>query len=209
MATRAFRFLCVAWFVLSCLTVILLVLSLAMNPWDHRISLSDDFHVGLWAGRAVFFNDAEYGPYRGSIIGLTDSDGNADPPLEREIKWGDSLGVYFRYFRWPDSTLWTLMVSLLWPLAIFGLPTAICVCVWWRRRVVSLPTKHARRVRHPCRNAFVGSAAGGGVGTMNGSSTLVASVGGGVGRATRCANYHVLLFSRDWHSLLRRNRTQM
>ena len=42
-------------------------------------------------------------------------------------------------------------------------------------------TKHARRVRHPCRNAIAGNADRGGVGKMNHCSTLVGSVGGGVG----------------------------
>jgi len=115
------------------------VLSLALNPWDHRISVRDDFHVGLWRTRVVFFNDAEYGPYRGSIIGLVDSDGNVYPPLECEIKWGDSLGVYFRYFLRADSTLWTLMVSLLWPCGVFGLSIAFWTFVWWRRHQANRP----------------------------------------------------------------------
>jgi len=146
MATKLIRSACVTSCILCGVSLILLLLSLFLNPRDHRISFTEDYHLGLWRGRIVFFSDPEYGPYRGSIIGLTDADGNVYPPLEREIKWGDSLGVYFRYFRWTDSTLWTLTVSLLWPMGIFGLPFAICVCVWWRRTVLNCPTRPGRRV---------------------------------------------------------------
>lgn len=145
MAAKVIRLASVASCILCGVSLVLFALSFVFNPWDHRISFSEDFHLGLWRGCVVLFNDSKYGPYRGSIIGLADTDGDVFPPLEREIKWGDSLGVYFRYFRWTDATLWTLMVSLLWPLAIFGLPTAVCVCVWWRRCVVGLPTRHGRR----------------------------------------------------------------
>ena len=139
MATKTFQFVCVLSFVLCGITVLLFALSFVLNPWDHRISFTDDFHVGLMQGRVVFFSDAEPGPYQGSIIGIVDDNGNVYPPLEREIGWGDTLGIYFRYFRWTDSdsTLWTLTVSLLWPLAIFGLPSAFRICLWWRSRVAS------------------------------------------------------------------------
>lgn len=135
MRTKTSRFAFVTSFVLFGVSVILFALSFGVNPWDQRISFTDDFHVGLLRGRIVFFNDVACGPYQGSIIGLVDGDGNVYPPLEREINWGDSLGVYVRYFRWTDSTLWTLTVSLLWPLGIFGLPCAFWMFLCWRRRV--------------------------------------------------------------------------
>ena len=147
MAAKVIRLASVASCILCGVSLVLFALSLVLNPWDHRISFAEDFHLGLWRGRVVFFNDSEYGPYRGSIIGLADADGNVYPPLEREIKWGDSLGIYFRYFRWTDSTLWTLMVSLLWPLAIFGLPTVVWVC--WRQIVARRLTRHGRKAESP------------------------------------------------------------
>lgn len=139
MAMKAVQFVCVVSFVLCGITILLFALSFVLNPWDHRISFTDDFHVGLMQGQVVFFSDAEPGPYLGSIIGIVDENGNVYPPLEREIGWGETLGVYFRYFRWTDSdsTLWTLTVSLWWPLTIFGLPSAFPLCLRWRSRVAS------------------------------------------------------------------------
>ena len=54
-------------------------------------------------------------------------------------------------------------------------------------RLVRL-AKHARRVRHPCRNAIRCSAEHGSVSRMNGCSTLVAFGEGGVGRANPLGN---------------------
>ncbi len=106
----------------------------AVDPWKHRISLTDDFHVTLWGhvvdARIVFFNDAEYGPYRGSIIGLA---GDSDL---KERGFGDFLGIYYRHFQWPNSVLWTWMVSLWYPVALFG----TCSFVTWLR------SSHERRV---------------------------------------------------------------
>ena len=134
MASKAIQIARIVSFVASGAIVILFALSLVLDPMEFHVSLTDEFHVGFLRGRIAFFSDAEYGPYQGSIIGLVDADGNVYPPLEREVKWGDTLGVYFRYFRWTDSTLWTLTVSFLWPLAIFGLPSALWIFVWWHRR---------------------------------------------------------------------------
>lgn len=49
--------------------------------------------------------------------------------------FGDTLGIYYRYFRWTVSgaTLWTLSVSLVYPLAMF----TVLPLVWaWRRASV-------------------------------------------------------------------------
>lgn len=98
----------------------LAVYSLWMNPWDHRLSVGQHFHVSVWGGdwdiRLVFFNDADYGPYRGSTISV---DGN--PPLRRELYFGDTAGVYYRYFGLAGSALWTLMVSIWYPVALFSI----------------------------------------------------------------------------------------
>ena len=124
----------------TCLSTALLAIAVALciagiwiNPWDHRLSLSDTFHVAVWGRewdtRLVFFNDAEYGPYRGSIIALVDDQGNGYPAFEREVRFGDTAGIYHRYFRWPGGvTLWTFMLSLWYPIALFAiLPLRWCV----------------------------------------------------------------------------------
>ncbi|MBN1490435.1 MAG: hypothetical protein JXA69_11015 [Phycisphaerae bacterium] len=110
-----------------------------LNPWRHRLSLGSGFHIALWGAplnpRLVFFNDSDYGPYRGSIIGIVDDQGNMYPPLEREIAFGDTLGIYYRYFRWSDATLWTLMVTLWYPAIAF----AVLPLLWWYRRARPKP----------------------------------------------------------------------
>ena len=111
--------------VMLALAVLLFLLGYIVNPLKYHLSFREDSHVGVssdgFDSRLVFFNDAEYGPYRGSIIGLVDADGNAYPPMEREESFGDSWGVYYRHFQWPDSTLWTLMVTLWYPVALFAI----------------------------------------------------------------------------------------
>lgn len=115
-----------------------------MTPWDHRISFSRGFHVSVWRGpagdtlgRLVVFNNAEYGPYSGSTIQIVDEKGNASPRLDRKIEWGDTCGFYYRYFRWPDGkTLWTLMLSLWYPLLAFCILPA-----FWLLRHRGTPAK--------------------------------------------------------------------
>ena len=117
--------------------VVLFVAGIWINPRDHHLSLSDTFHVSVsgrgWDIRLVFFNDAEYGPYSGSVIGVVDNQGNVYPPLEREVSFGDTAGIYYRYFRWSGATLWTLMLSLWYPIALF----AILPLLWWVFRLGS------------------------------------------------------------------------
>ncbi|MCA8988131.1 MAG: hypothetical protein KDA78_10840 [Planctomycetaceae bacterium] len=107
------------------ISVLMFLAGYIISPLDYHFSLSDDFHVGVWSNgpdsRLVFFNDPAYGPYRGSIIGLTDQDGNVYPPLIHEQSFGDSWGIYYRYFQWSDSTLWTLTVTLWYPIVLFAI----------------------------------------------------------------------------------------
>jgi hypothetical protein len=135
MKSRLFKIATFVSAVLAASTLLLWIATFFVTPWDHRLSLTRNFHVGVWngvngdtLGRLVVFNNADYGPYRGSMMGS----------VERRVASGDTLGVYYRYFRTPDgSTLWTLMVSLWYPLLIFGiLPAAWLV---QRRRA---RTKH-------------------------------------------------------------------
>lgn len=125
MARRAFKIVTVVSTVLLAITVLLFLAGFVISPSDHYVSFNDDFHVGIWGGgldsRIVFFNDAEYGPYHGSIIGLVHADGDVHPPLVREEAFGNSWGIYYRYFQWSDATLWTLAVTLWYPIAIFAI----------------------------------------------------------------------------------------
>ena len=105
--------------VFLCLLLLLLLLGYATNLEQHQLSLSRDFHVGILnVGldvRIVFFDNAEYGPYRGSIIGF------AGDEYPHAIAFGSSFGIYYRHFTWPDSTLWTLTVSVWYPLIAFSI----------------------------------------------------------------------------------------
>ena len=137
MTRKAVPFACATSFVLCGVSAVLFVVSFAMHPKDDRVSFTDEFHVSLSDGRVFFFSDSDMGPYCGGIIQLSDGSGDTPSPFEREVTWGDSLGVYYRYFRDTDPTiptLWTLAVSLLWPVGIFGWPSVFCLCLCWLRR---------------------------------------------------------------------------
>jgi hypothetical protein len=111
----------------SCLLAVSILLLLCCGIFSDGaqcVSFNDSFHVRLicqgFDARIAFFSDAEYGPYRGSLIGLQDSDGMLEPPLESQIVFGDSWGIYYRYFQWSDSRLWTLTLSLWYPVILFS-----------------------------------------------------------------------------------------
>lgn len=128
------------------IAVTLFVAGYFFNAWDYRLSLSNEFHIGLWNqgfdSRIVFFNNAEYGPYRGSLIGLDDGEGNIYPPLKCRRYFGDSWGIYYRYFEWFDQPkLWTLMVSLWNPIIGFALLPTIQMYARMRRRTAEADIK--------------------------------------------------------------------
>jgi len=134
MQRKAVKVACLTSTVLLGASLLSYAVTYGFDPWEHHLSFGKDFHVGVWTGalheckvgRICFFNDSDYGPYRGSIIGFIGPDGKTYPPLEREIGWGDSFGIYYRYFRWEDSTLWTLMLSWWYPFILFS----ILPCFW-------------------------------------------------------------------------------
>ena len=107
------------------LLVLLFLVGYIVKPSEYHFSFRDDLHVGVssrgFDSRLVFFNDAEYGPYRGSVIELVGAEGSIHSPLEREESFGDSWGIYFRRFQWSGSTLWTLVVSLWYPVALLAI----------------------------------------------------------------------------------------
>lgn len=116
---------------LAC-TIVLWAWSFWADARKHCISFSTDFHFAVQDGRVSFFNDKEYGPYRGSIIALTSPEWPIERIFSERRGFGDTAGIYYRYFRWADSgaVLWTLSVSLVYPLVVFTLLPAI----WgWKR----------------------------------------------------------------------------
>ena len=129
----------IVWLILLLLSIALFAASYNVgDPRKRHISLSRGFHVSLtergdFDARIVFFSDAEYGPYQGSLVSVSAVDGS-EPEYPKSLGFGDLLGIYFRHFRWPDQVLWTLAVSLWYPIlcSAFG----ATVVTWrWRRRV--------------------------------------------------------------------------
>jgi hypothetical protein len=103
----------------------LCVFTLFSNPnpnldWSY-ISLGKDFHVAItknWGGNLVFFNEER--PYTGSIIKFA-----GDKTIN---EWGlNGWGIYFRHIEnsVQKSIWWTLMISLWWPIILFGMLPAI------------------------------------------------------------------------------------
>jgi len=119
------------WANLVACLLLLLAMVLSLTPLSQQtISLSTNFHLRFSEGRIWFFNNARYGPYRGSIISVSGGTAGSWPLNPVATKWWDSWGIYYRHFRWPTDTLWTLAVTLWY---FIGL-TSIVPLVWWVRR---------------------------------------------------------------------------
>ena len=119
-------------------SVMLFVVGYFITPWEHHDSLRNDLHIGVWShgldSRLVLFNDAHYDPYRGSVIGVIDSEGNLYPPIQQTEAFGDAWGIYYRYFQWSSYELWTLTVSLWYFVAISAImpmTKSICSASGW------------------------------------------------------------------------------
>ena len=89
-----------------------------LEPSLHYVSWSGNCNFALEArgidARFYVFNDAEYGPYRGSIIYI---EGLPNKPTVSGF--GDYAGVYYRHITWPSGgLLWTLSLSLAYPLLV-------------------------------------------------------------------------------------------
>jgi hypothetical protein len=144
--------------VLAAVTIVLWLVTFLASP---QLPLTRHFNLGIWEGFSgeklgmlEVYNDSQYGPYRGSIIALSD---DKHPPkavwawsvsedygVGREYIFdrkgaiqviatgADFPGIYYRYFQWPNTPqpLWTLMVSLWFPLLLFS----VLPSVWLLRR---------------------------------------------------------------------------
>jgi hypothetical protein len=106
------------------LTVALLV-SYRLDPWKACLGLTPDFYVGVLDGD-LWFCSTEL-PYHGSMLQI-----DGDPPILRESGL-DLPGVYYRSFRFPAGTLWSLGVDLRYLI----LPLVVFPSVWFIRRCLA------------------------------------------------------------------------
>ena len=134
MAHRAFTTVAYVSVALLVATLVLTVGGIWLNPSDHHLSLGERFHIGVgghgWDRRLVLFSDGEGGPYAGSVVSLLGADGDVRPALDHLTGFGDTAGIYYRYIRSPDATVWTLTLSLWYPIVLF----AILPAIWWTRK---------------------------------------------------------------------------
>ena len=105
-------------FLLLCLcSVGFFVIGFLHQPSVISITLSDNFHAGVWNqgvdSRLVFFNDGAYDPahlathFPGSIT-------------QKAFSFGAVPGIYYRYIRTEFDTHWVFLFSLWYPFVIFG-----------------------------------------------------------------------------------------
>jgi len=131
MKSRIFNTLSLISATLLACTVVVWALSFWTDVRKDHASFSDNLHVGFYDGRIDFFSD-KHGPYHGSVISLSSGQESAFPAFAERRGFGDTIGIYYRYFRWADSgiVLWTLSVSLLYPMIVF----LILPIAWaWKR----------------------------------------------------------------------------
>ena len=113
--------------VLFVCVLLLLIVSHWIDPHEHHVSFSEDFHVSVYDRHLAFFNVSEYGPYTGSIIAL---DIGGVMPSIKKVSFGYTFGIYYRYFKWADTNdvLWTLLINLWYLLVLFSaLPVIRCI----------------------------------------------------------------------------------
>ncbi len=121
---------------LAC-TIFLWAWSFWTDPSKNHLSLSPSFHAGVYAGRMGFSSDENSLFQGGFIISLSDANGVPVRPYVAR-GFGDAFGVYYRHFRLvkTGATLWTLSVTLAYPLAMFAVLPAIWGWRQWRSRRV-------------------------------------------------------------------------
>jgi len=134
MKSRIFNTVSLISAILLACTIFLWAWSFWTDPRKDCLSFSGDFHVAVQHGRVVFFNVKDYGPYHGSIIALTSPEWPIERIFSKQQAFGDICGIYYRYFRWADSgdVLWTLSVSLFYPMIVFAVLPTIWVWKQWR-----------------------------------------------------------------------------
>ncbi|ADB16066.1 hypothetical protein Psta_1390 [Pirellula staleyi DSM 6068] len=96
----------------------LLVLSRSEDLRRYRVSLAGFCHVALHEGQLVIFNSDYFGPYTGSIVGL----GGESYP---QVQGGHACGLGAVHLEWPQFSIWTIYVSLFYPLLLTAIAPAI------------------------------------------------------------------------------------
>src|SRR6266436_2133897 len=94
------------------LSFALYILSFGLDAREQQRALGSKTYVAIHDGRLSFFSDGQYGPYRGSIISLSDG---VHPPDYAQSGF-DLPGVYYRWFGFKMGPFWTLTVSLFFPI---------------------------------------------------------------------------------------------
>ncbi|SRR5258706_11530809 len=114
------------------LALVALLISHHLDVRRHGVAVTSRFHVGFFDGGVWFYSDQW--PYRGSIIQV-----DGQPPLLRQASF-DFSGIYYRFFRFPADSTWSLMVSLWYPVLL----SAILPAFWiYQRRRIHLSHDHA------------------------------------------------------------------
>src|SRR6266496_317564 len=102
-----------------CLLTFAMFVSYRLDMKRHGVAVTPSFHFCLFGGGAWFYSD-EW-PYNGSIIQI-----NGQPPISRKSGL-DFPGVYYRYFRFPAHTTWSLMLSLWYPIVLLAILPALWI----------------------------------------------------------------------------------
>lgn len=120
-------------------TIVLYMISFQLDAREQQLALGSNAFVAIQDGRLSFFSDAQYGPYRGSIISLSDG---VHPP-DYEQSGFDLPGLYYRWFCFKTGPFWTLTISLVFPIGL----GAIMVGLWlFRRSAANVASR--QRLKH-------------------------------------------------------------
>jgi hypothetical protein len=129
MTGRLLNYITFASAILAGCTLILYLTESHLNPWDHRISITPEFHVGVMhdftRSSLAIFNSAEFGPIFNAVTGIADSEGKVHLVVAQDVGWQFG-GIYYRYIQRRDGIIfWTLAVNVGYPLLLFTvLPAA-------------------------------------------------------------------------------------